>query len=319
MELGMKSSKKPLFGPIVRPSMEPSTEPSTEPGMGDHDLWKVVLEKPGAALHVSRLEVAREALTRGVNLTRGVPPELNKRGRLIPTQSILLSAVWFRRDAPIIGLLLDAGAKPSDTDEANFIFHYCVDGGGGNSLHLLLASGVLDNIDALDFFRHMGHIAVQYSDRTIDMLRACITYAISRGANLSDILAAGDQYNGETLLHRAVVSHNLYCDIGCEDDHIPLGHSPRVPIVEFLIQLGANVLMKDDYGHTPAYYAIKAWRDPDPQVCCILAKETLDVMKFEAFAMGYHPRLGERSMISAFDIEVVRMIREMGRLGQNID
>ena len=90
--------------------------------------------------------------------------------------------------------------------------------------------------------------------------------------------------------------------------------SPRAPVVKLLLAYGANVLLTDELGRTPAYLARES-ADQDPEVQDILEQATLNLQKLESFAMGHHPRLGSASMMNRVDPEVLRMICERGHLG----
>ena len=113
-------------------------------------------------------------------------------------------------------------------------------------------------------------------------------YLLTCGARVDEL-----NYNGDTPLNLAIQRKN-------------------VNAVRFLLENGADVFRRNGGGVTPLE---DASHNPDSLVIPILRTEIerirVEMMnKIEAFVMGLHPRLGERSLVRLLDDEVVRMIRD---------
>jgi hypothetical protein len=286
-------------------------EPNMEQTFEEHELWRAITDQPENAL-----DVVRAALATGVDLSKDAPEEFFYGGSVKEGMSALFVAVSLKAIG-IVGLLIDAGAKARDAGETGDMFYVCVQNGDAVMLHCLLTRGVIDNGGDGFVMDLMHSISRRYSKDSVDLLRVCLEYAIVCREPLSAILAHIDSI-GNTLLHDAVSSYDP--KNRCETCHVHTprvrgghDHSLRAPVVKLLIAYGANVLLTDERGHTPAYIA-KQSADQDPEVQDILEQQTLNLQKLESFAMGHHPRLGIESMMNRVAPEVLRMICERGRL-----
>jgi hypothetical protein len=261
-----------------------------EVSVEEHALWSAIMRRSeNEDDHI--LEDVQEALVQGVDLAKDIPLEFAYDDRVGEGDSALFVAVSFT-ELGIVRLLIDAGAKARDVDEAYRMCYQCQTNNDVHMLHCLLNRGAVDMLKGQDVAYFMLGLSRIYG--SVDLLRVCLEFVASSRDYLSNVLAYTD-YNGQTMLHMAV------CSVDAQ-------------VVKLLIAFGANVLQTDNAGHTPAYLANESMYS-DPEVNNILKKALLDIKKLEAFAMGSHPRLGDASMTKRIDPEVLRMIHEYGRRG----
>jgi ankyrin repeat protein len=276
-----------------------------EVSVEEHALWSAIMRRSeNEDDHI--LEDVQEALLQGVDLAKDIPLEFAYDDRVGEGDSALFVAVSFT-ELGIVRLLIDAGAKARDVDEAYRMCYQCQTNNDVHMLHCLLNRGAVDILTGPDVAYFM--LGLCHGVVTADLLRVCLEFVASRRDYLSNVLAYTD-YNGQTMLHIAVCSFdptNAAQRRSLWDVLRSYGHSRRAPVVKLLIEFGANVLQTDNAGHTPAYLA-KESMYPDPEVKDILEEALLDIKKLEAFSMGSHPRLGDASMMRRIDPEVLRMI-----------
>jgi hypothetical protein len=274
------------------------------PSPADMDLWRAFVfcqEDEHNAL-----ERAREALTDGADTAMADPFD---RWSSLTT----LSAAVIYGNVDMVELLLDAGAKPIDIEAECKLFRFSTTVVGKNwtkqadSLRCLFSRGMLESVTVSDILVAMHDMAeIDTTSSCVELMRVCVQHAIAMGADMSALLAHR-QSNGYTLLHTAVMR---------------LWEPPVFALVSFLLECGANVLLRDDRNYTPEDLAnLPRFPDPDAdaigeQVITILKEERLQIAKAAAFAMGHHERLGIGSMLDGLDPEVTRLILErmLGRV-----
>ena len=182
-------------------------------------------------------------------------------------------------------------------------------------LHNLFTSGVLDTIDESSFNEAMYEIAkssiymgASYVDDVLHLMRMCIHQAVARGYDLPRLLNTPDLFSRtRTLLHHAATSACIYL---------------RVPLVQMLVDYGADVSRRDREGHTAEDLARLQQNlelNIDGPVVAILEKERLRYENAVAFAMGYHDHLGHASVVNRLDADNLRVICELVRRAETLE
>ena len=265
----------------------------------DEVLWAAVVS-PGD-YHFAD---AQRALAHGANASTICP-----NGR-----TALWSAV--RYDSPrTVKLLLDAGATASIHGTAIAMFNLSLRQMDVGMLHNLFTSGVLDTIDESSFNEAMYEIAkssiymgASYVDDVLHLMRMCIHQAVARGYDLPRLLNTPDLFSRtRTLLHHAATSACIYL---------------RVPLVQMLVDYGADVSRRDRDGHTAEDLARLQQNlelNIDGPVVAILEKERLRYENAVAFAMGYHDHLGHASVVNRLDADNLRVICELVRRAETLE
>jgi hypothetical protein len=269
--------------------------------MNEHDriLWKAITKSPPNLLYL-----ARNALLKGANASGTIPVA----GSMTSPMSVLGAALLFGH-ADVIQLLLEKSATTSgDIETMEMFSHFYTRNHTINDvklLHCLFKGGVFNRVPRYTVRKLMKRIACDGKLGSADAMCVCIEHLLSRGQNLSELLAYQFGWHG-TLLHMAAMSHH---------------RDSRAPLVQLLIDYGASVLAKDEGGRTPIDLARHVFtpindlaRDlygHDPRVDTILETERIRIAKWESFMMANHPRLGRGSRVNRVDPEVMRLIHGM--------
>jgi hypothetical protein len=258
-----------------------------EPGPWDHILWDAIMRSPENAL-----DIMRGALASGANISGEIPELWGSDERFEWGLTPLPAAVSFK-EIDMVRILIDAGAKAKDGAELDQLFTRSAWNNDAEMLSYLFNRGVLDELTSYNVYSRVEEIVRVGTPGSRDVLCVCINHMVASGTPLPELLAYRG-WNNNTLLHLAAKSWH---------------RENRAPLVQLLIDFGANVLLTNTDGYTPADLATLVV-ERDPLVDAILETERLRILKGEAFVMGNHPRLGAGSMMSRLDPEVLRMIWE---------
>jgi Ankyrin repeat len=246
----------------------------------------------------ANLEGVRQYLENGTNV-----------GTLIPgtEHTYCLDVAVSMQNMDMISLLVEFGAESATEQNQHKLYTMCILNDSVQVLNLLLISGALPQETLA-----AGYLHLIASRGSAPLLRVCLERAVAIGADLSELLALRS-ISGCTLLHNAV---------GAETNTIgPFQYRNRAPMVQLLLEYGANVLLVDNNGHTPEDLARlrvvnyvsqwpNEWYVAVHQVLALLETEGVVRRNCVAFAMGHHERLGHGSQIASLDAEVIRMIGE---------
>jgi ankyrin repeat protein len=226
-----------------------------------------------------------------------------------PNGRTALYLATFHNSPNTVKLLLKYGATATPHGTAISLFNLSVMHINPDMLYCLFTSGVLDALDESIFHEAMYKIAKSsiyygesYVDELLHLMSLCITQAVKRGYKLSRMLNTPDRFSRtRALLHHAATSACIYL---------------RVPLVQMLVDYGADVSHRDRDGHTAEDLA-RSEPNLEPNidglVVAILEKERIRTENLFAFAMGYHDRLGHASVVGGLDEEHIRVICQLVR------
>jgi hypothetical protein len=221
-----------------------------------------------------------------------------------------------RNESPkIVKLLLDAGATATIHGSAIALFRYCVRNFNADILHSLFEKGVLDTVDESRFRTEIYSIAkssIYFGERYVEdylhLMEVCIHHAVyKRGYELSWLLNDPLYADRRTLLHHAAMSACIYL---------------RVPLVQMLIDYGADVSRRDHNGHTAedlARLQPNLELNINGLVIAILEKARIRAEILLAFAMGCHDRLGYESVVKGIDTDNLRVICQLARQAEKLE
>ena len=239
--------------------------------MCDASLFNAIAVTTG-----SSVERAQDALRKGANVNAENQDGDNPLMIAIHNSIILQSECQTETSARVVELIIDAGGKANNKQDAVEIFNYLFRRSKTDLLKLLLSRGVLTRISQRDIQFAIQEIAHHGTLDSLSVMKMCIDEAITRGTDVSELFGSSDTVK-VPLLHAAVLSFHPEF---------------RLPLIRLLLTYNIDVFQKNRDGLIAEQVATRSQLDLSSELSRDMAeivsvlRECAVTARFAAFESG---------------------------------